>query len=358
MTGDAEAFKAGGWLQALAGDAFVARRLGEAAQLADMLRIEAVYARAAGRVGKVPLEMGAAAAEAIATVSIDRDALAVRAAVDGMPVPGLVAQIKGQVDDGVHPAVHIGLTSQDVMDTALILALRDILDDFDGRMSKLHAALEHLDQRFGTRPLMARTRMQAALPVTAGHRIAGWRAPLEPLVERMEQMRPRLLRLQLGGPVGTRESFDGYGDAIAAEMAADLGLPAPAHSWHTDRTSLAELAGWCGAVTGGLGKIGSDICLMAQQGVDEIRQDGGGASSAMAHKSNPVQAEVLVALARESAGLQATMQHALIHEQERSGAAWTLEWLILPRVLEGCGAALETASRALEKIEAMGGPEG
>ncbi len=348
----------GGWLQGLAGDAFVRARLGEAAQIRDMLRVEVVFARAAATAGKVPPEMGEAAAKAILSATLDRDALAERALVDGMPVPGLVAQIRAQADPALHPAIHKGLTSQDVMDTALVLALRDILIVFEARLAGLGDALAALEERFGAEPLMGRTRMQAALPVTVGHRIAGWAAPLAPLAQRLEELRPRLLRLQLGGPVGTRDSLDGHGAAIAAEMGAALNLAVPEAGWHTERGALVELAGWCGAVTGALGKIGADICLMAQQGVDEMRLAAGGASSAMAHKTNPVQAELLGALAREQAGLMAAMQQVLVHEQERSGVAWTLEWLVLPRILEGCGAALGAAARALEGIESMGAPGG
>ncbi|MEO1139254.1 MAG: 3-carboxy-cis,cis-muconate cycloisomerase [Pseudomonadota bacterium] len=343
------------WLDRLTGDGLVANRLSETAQIADMLRVEATYARACGHAGKVPLDMAEAAAAAIDAVSIDRAVLAEAALRDGMPVPGLVMQIKAQVAASLHSAVHQGLTSQDVMDTALILALREILEDLEDRIQRLLTVLDTLEARFGDRPLMGRTRMQAALPVTAGHRIAGWRAPWDDHLARLDGMRPRLLKLQLGGPVGTRDSFDGFGDAIAGHMGSALGLEVPGKAWHTERSNLFELACWLAGVAGSLGKIGTDLALMAQQGVDEVGFASGGASSAMAHKSNPVRAELLVALSRDMAGHLAAQHLTLNHEQERSGASWTLEWLVLPRMLTGCGAALTAALDVLADIDQIGG---
>jgi 3-carboxy-cis,cis-muconate cycloisomerase len=137
-------------------------------------------------------------------------------------------------------------------------------------------------------------------------------------------MSPRLLRLQCGGPVGISS-----GDNLAAH----LGLVAPAKSWHTMRDGFGELAGWLSLVSGSLGKIGIDISLMVQQGIDEISLVGGGSSSAMPHKLNPILAELLVTLARYNATQVSGMHQALVHEQERSGAAWALEWMILPNML-------------------------
>lgn len=342
------------WLTALAGDAETADRLDDRAQVGDMLRVEAAYARAAGRSGKVPSDMGEAAARAIGRVEIDLDALAHSAARDSVPVPGLVRQIKDQVDTSLHPAVHAGMTSQDVTDTAFLLAVREILERIERHISVLEGGLSDLDRRFGTRPLMGRTRMQAALPVSVSHRIAQWSLPWPDHRKRLEELRERLMRLQLGGPVGTRDSFDGHADAIEAEMARELGLKPSGVAWHTRRDSFAELAGWLSSVSGSLGKMGADLALMAQQGIDAVRIGGGGASSAMPHKANPVRAEVLTALARFNATQVSGMHLALEHEQERSGTAWTLEWLILPRMLESTVAGLRIASVLVGDVQDLG----
>lgn len=344
----------GGWLQAVAGDAATAARLSETRQIKDMLRVEAAYSRALGAVGHVPTDMAEAAAQAIKGARIDTAALAREAATDGMPVPGLVRHLHAALPETLHPALHEGLTSQDVMDTALVLALAEILVDFEARIGRIEAVLARLKARFDTAPLMARTRMQAALPMTAGARIAAWARPLAEHRTRLAELRPRLLRLQLGGPIGTRHSLHGQGGAIARHMADALTLAEPGVAWHSDRSALAELAGWLSMLAGSLGKIGHDIALMAQQGVDAAQIAGGGGSSAMAHKKNPVGAEILVALARHAAVLVSGMHLALDHEQERSGVSWTLEWLVLPGLLTSAGAALGRAEGLLEGVDALG----
>ncbi|WP_397542202.1 lyase family protein, partial [Roseovarius salis] len=158
--------------------------------------------------------------------------------------------------------------------------------------------------------------------------------------------------------VGTRGSFGADGDAIARAMAHDLGLGVAGAAWHTDRAPLAELGGWLSMVSGSLGKMGHDIALMAQQGVGAARLRSGGSSSAMAHKVNPVRAELLVTLARFNAVQLPGLHLALDHEQERSGMSWTLEWLILPRMCESTGAGLTLAAALAEEIEALGDSAG
>ncbi|WP_317055266.1 3-carboxy-cis,cis-muconate cycloisomerase [Roseovarius rhodophyticola] len=346
------------WMRALAGDAEVAERLSDAAQVADMLRIEALYAQAAGKAGKLPSDLGDAAAKAIKSVKVDHDRLMRAAAKDGVPVPDLVLQIKEQVPVNLREAIHKGLTSQDVTDTAFVLAAKDILESFETHIETVMVACDDLNTRFGANDLMGRTRMQAALPIKVAHRIAQWRAPFEGHLERLSELRPRLLNIQLAGPVGNGESFDGFAAEIARQMAQELDLAVPQSPWHTRRDGMAELANWLAMITGSLGKIGADLALMAQQGVDEATLKGGGTSSAMAHKSNPVGAEILLALARDTALQQTGMTMAMGHEQERSGSAWTLEWLVMPRMLENTGAALKTTKRLLGDVISLGQPSG
>jgi 3-carboxy-cis,cis-muconate cycloisomerase len=221
------------------------------------------------------------------------------------------------------------------------------------RLATIIDALEHLSSRFGAYELMGRTRMQDALPIPVGARIESWSLPLARHLERLNQLKPRLLVLQFGGPVGTLGELGNKGRKVAGAMARDLGLRLPKRSWHTQRDGLAEFASWLSLVTGTLGKLGLDVALMAQVG-GEIELSGGGGSSAMAHKRNPVKAEVLVALARHNAGLLAGVHQALVSENERSGAAWTLEWLTLPQMAVATGAALRTAIELIASIKSMG----
>lgn len=344
------------WLGGLFADDEVAAPLSPEAQLAQMLRVEAAYSRALGTAGVVDARLAEQAAAAIETAEIDMGSLRTGMARDGVVVPALVVQLKAQADAALHPAIHLGLTSQDVTDTALVLALKELLPLFDTRLAALDTALSALIEAQGTQPLMARTRMQAALPITVTDRVETWRGPLNDHRARLAEMTPRLLRLQFGGAVGVRHGLGGKGDAIAAALAEALGLGNPPKAWHAMRDRLGELAGWLSLVTATLGKMGQDIALMAQQGIDEIKLSGGGGSSALAHKQNPVRAEILVALARYNATLLPGMHHALVHEQERSGAAWTLEWLVLPNMLMTTGRALNVAHNTVAAIERIGTP--
>lgn len=340
------------WLRGLFGDDEIAAFLSAEAELEALLRVEAAHARALGAVGLVDRDLAEAAAQAIAAAEISPDALREGSARDGMPVPGLSRGLKAQIDESLHPAVHKGMTSQDVIDTALVLALARILPCLAGRLDRLVQALSAVESERGAAPFMAQTRMQAALPVTVADRVAQWRRPLEGQARRLGAVSDAVLRVQLGGPVGDRQTWQGKGDAVATAMAADLGLSDAPFAWHSDRTAIADLGHWSAGLCGLLGKMGQDLALMAQAGTVVLA--GAGGSSAMAHKRNPVLPELLVTLARYSAVQVSGLQHALVHEQERSGAMWTLEWMILPPLLMATGRSLTAAHQTVDSIERIG----
>jgi 3-carboxy-cis,cis-muconate cycloisomerase len=265
-------------------------------------------------------------------------------------VPALVAALKTGLPGPVARAIHTGATSQDVLDSAMVLACLSVLDMLGTRLEGVMARIDDLAQRFGPRPLMARTRMQAALPATVDLRLGAWRRALAGQQGKRAALRSELAQVQAGGPIGLR---DGQGDAMAAAVAQALGLQA-GPVWHSDRSRFVSLGHWLALVSGSLGKIGQDVALMAQQGVEEIALSGSGGSSAMAHKQNPVAAETLVTLARFVAGQQGVLAQAMVHEQERSGAAWALEWLTLPAMAEATGAALRQADLLLASVTRLG----
>ena len=334
------------WLGGLFADPDMAGLWSPHAQLAGMRAFEAAFSRALGDEG---------AARAIEDMAFDMDDLRAGNGQDGVVVPRLVRQMKAQAGDAA--AVHKGATSQDVIDTATTIAMRDTLALIDARLAVLEEALRELDCRFGARPLMGRTRMQAATEITVADRIAPWLLPLADHRARIAQARPRVARLQLGGASGDRRDLGDKADTVAADMAAALGLENPPRAWHAIRDGVAEFAGILSLVSGTLGKMGQDIALMAQQGIGEIALSGGGTSSAMAHKQNPVIAELLVTLARFNATQLAGIHQAMIHEQERSGAAWALEWMILPGMAQATGRALSTAITLAGQVTRIGAPE-
>ncbi len=342
------------WLSGLFGDAELSPLLSADRQLADMRRVELAYTKALGAAGVVPENIAMRAAQHIERTSLSSEILYNGTAQDGMPVPALSRALKASADQDLLPAIHKGLTSQDVIDTALMLAIRDALPVFRTRIETILDQLARLDGDFGRNPMSGRTRMQLAESITVSDRVATWAQPLATHLTRLEDLLPRLIRLQFGGAAGDRKALGDKAGAVARAFGDELGLPAPDKAWHAMRDGLAEFAGWLSLVSGTLGKIGTDMCLMAQQGVDDIRFSGGGTSSAMPHKQNPILAELLVTLARFNAAQLSAMHGALLHEQERSGAAWTLEWMLLPQMMLATGRGLTAAQDQISRITRLG----
>ncbi|TPL91624.1 3-carboxy-cis,cis-muconate cycloisomerase [Mesorhizobium sp. B2-3-12] len=339
-------------LSGLLGDEEAARHFSMEADIAAMLAFERALAEAEADCGIIPQEAAAAIVKAIASFRPDTGKLRAGVTRDGVVVPELVRQIKLAVGEPHGGSVHFGATSQDVIDTSLVLRLKSVVEHLSLLLTETIIRLVSLEDRFGGRALTGMTRMQAAIPIKVADRVNAWRAPLQRHQERLSQQSARLLVVQFGGAAGTLEKLGDQGPAIRAALAAKLGL-ADASQWHSQRDALADFANWLSLVTGSLGKFGQDIALLAQGGAD-IALSGGGGSSAMPHKQNPVKAEALVALARFNATQLSGMHQALVHEQERSGAAWTLEWLLLPQMVVATAASLRLAAELAARIESLG----
>lgn len=335
------------YLSGLFGDPELAALWSAKAQVAHMLAFESAFSRAMGAAGRFDRHLAAQAAAHIDQVALDPTTLRGGCARDGLPVPALVAALKADAGNAAG-AIHAGATSQDVMDTALALTLQGTTTLLDARLRALSDGLSALSDRDGGADLMGRTRMQAALPITVADRVRIWRMPLIDHRARLDLARAQTERLSLAGPVGTGDFAD-----VAADMAQALGLTT-AQPWHTDRSGIVAYGNLLALMTGSIGKIGQDIALMAQQGIGAVSISGGGGSSAMAHKQNPVLAELLVTLARYNAGQAGVLQQAMVHEQERSGAAWALEWMVLPQMAQTTGRALTAAIALVGDIERMG----
>ncbi len=339
---------------ALLSDAEVAARLDDAAQLRTMLQFEAALARVQGRLGVIPAEAAARISEVAESFAPDPAGLAEATARDGIPVPALVAALRAAVGGPAADHLHWGATSQDVIDTALVLRLKPLLEAFDKRLAALAQSLARLAEQHRRTLMVARTRGQQAVPTSFGLKAAVWLAPLLRGRARLEQLRPRLLLLSFGGAAGTLAALGDRGPAVAEALAEELGLGLPPLPWHVQRDSLAELAGWLSLVTGGLGKLGRDVALLAQSEVGEVREGGApgrGGSSTMPNKANPVASEVLVTAARLNATLLSALHQALPQEQERGGPGWQLEWLTLPQMLVMTGCALRHALALTENLE-------
>lgn len=345
------------WLGAMFGDAEAAAIWSPDRQLAHMLRVEAAYTRALGAAGSCPATKAERAARVFETFEPDYAALRSGTARDGVPVPDLVRQIMLAAGADAD-VIHEGMTSQDVIDTALAMTLQAFNNLLAARLTGLSDAFSDLTTRYGDVTIMGRTRMQAALPIRFAQRVSGWSLPIKSHLARLAAMRPGVECLQLGGAVGDRAAIGANANAVAAEMANSLGLLDRSVAWHNQREAIVDYAGILSLITGTAGKMGQDICLMAQQGIGEVQVSGGGGSSAMPHKQNPVLAELLVTLARFNATQIAGMHHSLVHEQERSGAAWGLEWMILPQMAITTARSVAAAQELCGLITLSTQPEG
>lgn len=339
------------WLSGLFGDADMAELLSGPRQMTHMLTFEAAWSRACGAAGIFDPELAEQAAEAIARAQIDFDDIKAGMAADGVPIPRLVKQLKALAPP---EAVHKGATSQDVVDTALVMTLREGSLLIGGQLMALETHLKALEAKFGDAPLMGRTRMQAATEITVRDRLLSWRLPIKDHLVTLDQKRADVEKLQIGGASGDRKALGDKADQVMAEMAKALNLAPNDKAWHAMRHGIAGYASFLSLVTGSLGKIGQDIALMSQQGIETISISGGGRSSAMPHKQNPVAAELLVTLAKFNAAQVSAMHQAVVHEQERSGTAWSLEWMVLPQMLMATARALKTANTLVQNITWIG----
>jgi 3-carboxy-cis,cis-muconate cycloisomerase len=312
----------------------------------SMLDFELGLARALVRTGIAPSSALPAIESSCDTSLFDFETLSVEAASAGNLAIPLVKQLTalvGKADPQAMRFVHWGATSQDVIDTGLVLQLRDAFDIFDADLVAMAAALAKLAREHRSTLLPGRTFLQHAAPVTFGFKVAGWLTAIQRHRERLRQTRARTLVLQFGGAVGTLAAFGEKGSAVAEALASELKLTRSDLSWHTHRDSFAEVATMLGLLTGTLGKIARDLSLLTQTEVGEVLEPAGsgrGGSSTMPHKRNPVGAAVALAAATRVPALVATMLSAMVQEHERGLGGWHAEWQTLPEICLLCSGAL------------------
>jgi 3-carboxy-cis,cis-muconate cycloisomerase len=327
-------------------DEGVAKLFDDHAQVRALVAVEVALARAEARVGVIPATAAEQIANAVDPNKIDIAALSKGTIRSGFPIIALVQEMRKAVGGEAASYVHWGATTQDIMDTACVLQLRSAIELFKDRIAELARRLSELSNRHRTTVAAGRTHGQQALPVSFGLKVAAWLAPLVRHAERLEEILPRLLVVQFGGAAGTLASLGDRGLAVMEALAQELKLAMPPMSWHAQRDSLVEFAGWLSLVTGSLGKMAQDIILLAQTEVDEVAEsgeEGRGGSSTMPQKSNPITSELIVTAARVNASLLSAMHQALIQEHERATHGWQMEWLTLPQMVILTSGALKNA---------------
>ncbi|MTH65531.1 class-II fumarase/aspartase family protein [Paracoccus shanxieyensis] len=323
----------------------------DSAEIRAMLLVEGALARVQGQLGIIPETAAAFIDRAAREVQIDPAALAQETATNGVPIPGLVAAFRKAMQAPEHAQyLHWGATSQDIVETAQALRLRRVLELWDAGLAGLIAALGQLARTHADLPMAARTYGQAATPTSFGAVVAGWGHPLIRHRQALADLRPALATVSLGGAAGTLSAMGAEGPAVRSALAQALDLADPGHSWHAERDRMGALAAWMTGVTTSLAKMGEDLILMTQSGINEIRLEGAGGSSTMPQKQNPVGPSVLVALARQVLALSGAVQGAGVHRQQRDGAAWFVEWLCLPQLCISTGRAIALAADLATRI--------
>lgn len=322
-----------------------------------MLDFEAALARAEAEVGLVPPELVTVIEGACRAELYDYEELAIAIGVAGNSAIPLIKRL-GQYIAGTNAEaeryVHLGATSQDAMDTGLVLQLRDAIELLEVGLRCLANDLAAQSLRYACTPMVGRTWLQHATPVTLGMKMASFLGAVTRHRQRLLELKPRLLVLQFGGASGSLAALGDDGFAVASALARELGLSLPEQPWHTQRDRLAELACWLGQLAGSLGKLGRDLSLLMQTEVGEVFEPaapGKGGSSTMPHKRNPVGAAVMIGAAIRTPGLVATMLSAMPHEHERSLGLWHAEWETLPELCCLVSGSLHQALVAIADLQ-------
>ncbi len=338
----------------LFGERDVAAQLSDQARLQALLDVEVALAEAESHVGVVPPSSVSPIARAARAELYDHVALGQEAARAGNIVIPLVKHLVRQVaaiDPDASRYVHWGATSQDILDTALVLQLRAAFPPLLGQFERAAEAAAGHARRYRNTPIAGRTWLQQATPTTFGLKAAGWLDALERVRRRLGEALSATLVLQLGGASGTLAALGPAALAVSNAMAKRLGLQAPPAPWHGHRDRLAHLACTLGVATGTLGKIAKDLALLGQTEVGEVvaaRDEG--ASSTMPHKRNPVRVAVALAAALRVPGLVATMLASMPQEHERGLGGWHAEWDALPEIVLLASGAARSIADALDDL--------
>jgi 3-carboxy-cis,cis-muconate cycloisomerase len=319
------------------------------ALISRYVEVEIALARAQARCGVIPAEAAEQIAAKSNVSSLDFDLLGRETDIVGYPILPLVHQLVKQCEDAGR-YVHWGATTQDIMDTAVVLQVREGLKIIDEDIAELRGILAKLARKYRDTPMAGRTHLQQALPITFGYKVAIWLAMFDRHAERLVQLKPRVLVGEFAGAAGTLASLGDKGFEVQQAFCEELGLGVPVATWHVARDGLAETTNLLGLITGSLGKIALDVIIMASTEFAEVSEPfvkGRGASSTMPQKRNPISSELMLAAAkavRQHAGL---MLDATIHDFERATGPWHAEWIAIPESFLLTAGALHQAKFAL-----------
>ncbi|MEM1072854.1 MAG: lyase family protein [Pseudomonadota bacterium] len=314
----------------------------DSSQVRAMLLVEAALAKAQAEAGIIPETSAAAIQRASHEVQIDPAALAPSVGQNGVSVPGLVAAFRKEMNAPEHAQfVHWGATSQDIIDTSLMLRLRQALALAERDVKDLLEILAQQAEIHAETEMCARTYGQAATPTTWGAVLAQWGQPLVDSLIRLPALRDACLWVSLSGAAGTASALGDDPAHVRSLVARNLGLIDPCRTWHTDRGPILRISDWLWDVASPLGSMAETALALSASGVEELTFSSGGSSSTMPQKSNPVTASALRALTFCLPHHAATLRSGSVQQHQRDGVAWFTEWLVLPQIVLGTSSALQ-----------------
>jgi 3-carboxy-cis,cis-muconate cycloisomerase len=339
-------------------------RAGDRARLRALLDVEAALARAAAHAGLIPAEAATAIAGCCDPDRFDAVDLGLRASASATVVVPLVEDLKALIPEECAKYVHYGATSQDIVDTAMMLVAARVLDVVLADLVTVADALAGLAERFRDAPQIGRTLLQHAVPTTFGAVCAGWLVGLDEARAGLATVRRERLAVQLGGPVGDLGPFGEHGFSVVEHLAADLGLAVPVTPWHTQRNRVGELAAAIGLVGGALSTVAQNVVLLSQTEIGELAEGTPGGSSSMPHKRNPARSVLVLAATHRIPGLVATVFAGMPQEAQRAVGRWQAEWPAVTELLRLVGGAAAHARALLGDLRvdaermrsAAGGP--
>lgn len=320
------------------------RLFSDTAAIRAMLLVEGALAKAQGAQGIIPELSAKAIQRATMEIQIDPGAIAKATGENGVSVPGLVAAFRAEMNAPEHAQfVHWGATSQDILDTGLMLRLRQLLLLAEADLRDIISALAEQANLHAATPMAGRTYGQQATPTSWGAVLADWGHSLCDLLDALPALRETSLLVSLSGAAGTSSALGAQGAETRSALAQGLGLGDPARSWHVDRGPILRIADWLAQVTSVLARMGATLIALTSTEIGEVRLGAAGASSTMPQKQNPVAASALQALGHHMTGLRAALGPATQHLHQRDGAAWFTEWMVLPQIALGTACALQHA---------------
>jgi 3-carboxy-cis,cis-muconate cycloisomerase len=324
------------------------------AHVRAMLAFEAALAHAEAQAGIIPQDAAAAIAANCKVELFDVAALYREAAQAGTPAIPFVRMLTAQVPGDAQKFVHWGATSQDAIDSALMLQMRDGLALLEVDLLAIAEACADLVGRHRETPMVGRTLLQQALPITFGLKAAHWLAATTRQLRALRERQKLSLAVQLGGAAGTLASLGNAGPRVIELLANELGLPAPELPWHTERERISEIATTLGSSAGTMAKIADDVILLAQSEIGEASEGsapGKGGSSAMPQKHNPVDAVAARAAARLAIGTVPVILSAMEQEHERAAGGWQAEWMAIPALFRYTAGAVERVRGAVSGLQ-------